>query len=720
MYILNCWIEHPVRTLDQTFTYLSETEVQRGCRVSAVFGMKTLTAFVDSCQYTNETQAQIEARMGIKVRYIESVLDEHPLITEELYQMAMAMRKATLAPAISCFSAMLPAKVKPASGNRKIIMEKFVSVSEQETRLTPKQLEAWIYVRGHQPLLYSELRKLYPNQVKALVDSGALRVYEKEKRGSVYLEEGTYARPDLTELQTKVLNEITESDDTVYLLRGVTGSGKTEIYLRLAENTLKTGKQVLILVPEIALTPQMIERVSSRFGRTLAIYHSGLSPQEKYEQYRMVMNNEASVVVGTRSAVFLPFENLGLIVMDEEHDSSYKQDSSPCYHCRDAAIWRGNYNHCKVILASATPSLESYARGLKKVYHLIVMEERINKTLPVVHIAQMRDSIRRNESYIISDLLKEKMQERLDHHEQIILLLNRRGYHARLRCRGCQEVIRCPHCDLAMSWHRDIRMLKCHTCGTEMKMPLKCPSCGSTAGFMPAGFGTEKLEHEVETLFPDARILRMDADTTSRKNSHERILKAFAAHEADILLGTQMIAKGLDFADVTLVGIINGDDGLARTDFRSCETTFDLLVQACGRSGRSEKAGEVVFQVFDPDHYAVISAAAQDYERFFASEMRFRHAGQYPPYTYLISCTFTAMKQEDAEKRARLFKENLHGNFKVIGVIDLLKIHDLYRSRIILKGKDLDEMREALHRCMQEHANDGKGMRIDINPMYLD
>lgn len=720
MYILQCWIEHPVRTLDQTFTYLSETEVLRGCRVRAVFGVKSLVAFVGDCAYTEETRQQIERRLGMKLRMIDEIIDERPLITDELYEMALWMKETTLSPAISCFAAMLPAKVKPAGGERKIVMEKYVSVSDTETNLTPKQLSAWLYVQEHQPLLYSDLRKEFPNQARQLVEKNAVTVFEKEKMGSVKFTAGTDEKPQLTDLQKKVIQEIESSPDTVYLLRGVTGSGKTEIYLQLAEKVLNEGRQVLILVPEIALTPQMIERVSARFGSKLAIYHSSLNPQEKYEQYRMVMNREASVVVGTRSAVFLPFENLGLIVMDEEHDSSYKQDSQPCYHCRDAAVFRAQYNHCKLILASATPTLESYARGLKKVYHLIVMDERINQTLPSVTIVPMRQSIRNQESYILSDVLKEKITERLEKSEQVILLLNRRGYHARLRCRHCGEVIRCPHCDLAMSWHRDSGKLKCHTCGTEIYLPRTCPSCGSREGFMPYGFGTEKLEQEVRTFFPSARILRMDADTTSRKNSHEKILRSFADHEADILLGTQMIAKGLDFALVTLVGIINGDDGLARTDFRSCETTFDLLMQASGRSGRSKRTGEVVMQVFDPDHYAVTAAAAQDYDAFFTQEMHFRHSGQYPPYTYMIAVTFSSVKQDETLQKAQVFKEGLTGSFKVIGVISLLKTHDLYRSRIILKGRNLDEMRAALRDMMAANPNLLKGIRIDINPMYLD
>ena len=348
------------------------------------------------------------------------------------------------------------------------------------------------------------------------------------------------------------------------------------------------------------------------------------------------------------------------------------------------------------------------------------MNERINQNLPNIQIVSIKENIKKNGHYIITDDLKNKIQERLNKHEQTILLLNRRGYVTQLRCKSCQEVVKCPHCDLAMSYHRDVNRLKCHTCGTEMNVPKECPHCHNRTGFTTMGFGTEKLEAEVHALFPTARVLRMDADTTGRKNAHQKILQAFGSHEADILLGTQMIAKGLDYPYVTLVGVINGDEGLQRTDFRSCEMTFDLLMQAGGRSGRADTAGEVVYQVFDPSHYAVQCAAKQDYEAFFKSEMKFRHAGQYPPYTYLISLTIQGRKDDVVMKQAMAIKNEVIGDFKTIGIISLLKIQDLYRYRILLKGKDLDSMRQAVAKFLSTTKIDVTGLRIDINPMYLD
>lgn len=718
--IVECWMEHPVRSIDRTFTYLYEGKVEAGARVHVPFGNKVLIGFVESVQETTKAKEEIEKEKGFSLKYVQDVLDAQSLITDELHDLALWMKEQTLSTAISCFQAMLPAKIKPSSSHKNIIQEKMIKITDQETTLTPKQLDAFLYVRDHQPLTYTEFRKKYPNVARVLIEKKAVELYRKEKEAKEYRVDSRDVKKPLTGAQEKAIREIRESKDSVYLLKGVTGSGKTEIYLQLAEEVLNQGKQVLFLVPEIGLTPQMITRVSSRFGKDLAIYHSALNDQEKYEQYRMVMTGRARMVVGTRSSIFLPFENLGLIVMDEEHDTSYKQENQPAYHCRDVAIYRGQYHHCKVILGSATPTLDSYARALKKVYHLVTLEERINGNLPEVTIVSMQDAMRNGESAILSNRLKEEIEKRLIKKEQVILLLNRRGFHTELRCRSCGETLYCPHCDLALHYHRNLNRLKCHACGTETYVPKVCPTCGSIAGFTSFGYGTERLEEEVKKAFPEARILRMDADTTSRKNSHEKILSAFGRKEADILLGTQMIAKGLDFPDVTLVGVLNGDDGLTRTDFRSCEATFDLLMQAVGRAGRAEKKGQALIQAFQPDHYAVVSAAKQDYDSFFQREMQFRHAGSYPPYTFLISITIIGVKKDQVERTSFVLKDALHGDFKVLGVTQLLRISDRYRNRILLKGRNMDEMRNALKIALEEKGIDSSGVRIDMNPMTLD
>ena len=720
MYIISVWIEHPIRTLDQTFTYLSDIEVKQGCRVSVSFGKKQLTGFTEDCIYTDETEQQINERLKINVKYITSVIDEEPLLNDELHDLALWMKETTLSTTISCFQAMLPSIIKPKGKIKSASVEKWVKLTNVEVSLTPKQLEVYQYVQNHGEVKYSSLREQFKTIPHTLVEKGVLSLFEKERHGEMISNEIIQQPYSLHDSQKLAMKEIEESDDSIFLLHGVTGSGKTEVYLQLANHQFQQGKQVLILVPEIALTPQMIERVSARFSNALAIYHSGLNPQQKYEQWKLVRSGEARIVVGTRSAVFLPFQDLGLIVMDEEHDGSYKQDVQPCYHARDIAIQRGIYHHCKVILGSATPSLDSYARALRNVYHLVEMKERINEALPSIQIVEMKKAIQNGESFILSNALKDKMLTQLQQGKQVILLLNRRGFHTQLRCKSCNEVIRCPHCDLAMSYHRQIKKMKCHTCGTEIYVPKVCPHCGSREGFTTFGYGTERLEQEVKETFPQYQVLRMDADTTSRKDSHSKILKAFGNHEADILLGTQMIAKGLDFPDVTLVGILNGDEGLNRTDFRSAEMTFDLLMQASGRSGRADSNGEVVLQVFDANQFVIQCVQKQNYLRFFQNEMNFRKAGQYPPYTYLISITVSSTSQSKVDTTSLLIKNSLFGNFKVIGVVSLLKIKDRYRSRIILKGKNLDEMRHSIQTVLLNEELDLNAIKIDVNPMILD
>ncbi len=720
MVIVEVFVEHPVRAIDQVFTYIYDSLLVKGTRVQVDFNFRFLVGFVVNSYELTEPLEDYEKKVGYKLKRIMQVYDQESLLNDELYALADYMKDITLSTTIACYQVMLPTVLKPKTTEEKIVYEKWVVPSEKEISLTPKQLEAYEYVLSQKEIRYTDLRKKYPTQAKKLVDLGALNMIEKEKNNPLQLDVPKSIPLALTDEQQAVKDEFLQSKDSVFLLRGVTGAGKTEVYLQMAEEILKQDKQVLILVPEISLTPQMIERVAARFGKQLAIYHSRLNNQQKYEQYQLVKTKKASIVVGTRSAVFLPFDNLGLIIMDEEHDASYKQDKQPSYHCRDIAIWRGKYHNCKVLLGSATPSLESYARALKKVYHLLVLDHRVNQSVPETHIVSMQKSLKNSKQEILSNELVGKIQERLDKNEQVILLLNRRGYHHVSRCVDCNEPIKCPHCDLAMSYHFRERKLMCHTCGTTMDIPKECPSCHSKKGFTSFGYGTEKLYEVVQSTFPNARLLRMDADTTTKKDSHEKILKAFGNHEADILVGTQMIAKGLDFASVTLVGILNGDEGLNRTDFRSCEVTFDLLMQASGRSGRSDKKGEVILQVFNPDHYAVTSAASQDYETFFRNEMKFRHMGEYPPYSYFISLTSYATSEKKAEDIAIWLKNNLKGNFKTIGVVKLLKIKDLYRYRVLLKGKDLNEMRTVIRDLLDSGDNKKMNIHIDVNPMVID
>lgn len=725
MKLVQVWIEYTAAALDRPFTYACFDEaVERGKRVEVMFNRRASIGFVESVETTTMTLEQAQEALGYKLGVINKIIDERPLIKEELFAMAQWMAKETVSSHISCFQAMLPAKLKPQTNQQKIKMATWVQVVEGASgKLTARQQEALHFLQEKKGLLLSEWRAQFKSVGKLLEEKGLVKQVQKEAEFETKAVMPLQSPLTLTPLQQKAKEDILQAKQEVVLLHGVTGSGKTEVYLQLAQEVVQKKKQVLILVPEIALTPQMVKRVESRFGTKVAIYHSALNNQEKYEQFKRVWKGEVDVVVGTRSAVFMPFNQLGLIILDEEHDSSYKQDSTPQYHCRDAAIWRAHYHHCKVILGSATPSLDSYARTLKQRYHLTCMPERINKKMPVITTVSTQQAIRNQQSYILTDVLKEKIQERLDHHEQIMLMLNRRGYSPTIRCNSCGESLMCPHCDLALSYHRSENALKCHCCGYAAPLIRECPKCHSH-DFTMLGVGTQRLVEEVEKTFPVARVIRMDADTTSRKNSHQKILEKIEHHEADILVGTQIIAKGIDYPDVTLVGIINGDAGLNRSDFRSVETTFQLIVQSAGRSGRATKPGEVVIQAYDPDHYAIQYGSQQDYLGFFAKEMNYRHLSNNPPYSYLISIVFSDPDKNRAVREIHQFtawlKEEKAG--KVLGPSELFKLQDSYRFRLVLKGKNRSEMIEAVSRCHQLSLKQRMKSRIkvDTSPMMLE
>lgn len=718
------FVEHPIHHLDHTFTYCADGyTLTRGMRVQVSFGSKTIVGFVEKVEDISDEEVR---RFPYTLKPIISQIDQFPLLNEELYELGNWMAQRYIAPKISCFQCMLPSKLKPSSTHGSIRMEAWVRICKQnDTKLTAKQQSAYEDLQKEKEMLRSVFYEKWKTPGKKLIALGLVEVFEKEKKAILEnIEKNKEEEFILQEDQKKVIAQVEqEKHHRVFLLHGVTGSGKTEVFLRLASKEIEKGKQVLLLVPEISLTPQMVKRVKQRFGAHVAIYHSGLNAQEKYEQYQLVKEHKVQIVVGTRSAVFMPFDRLGLIVMDEEHDTSYKQDSTPRYHCRDIAIYRGKYHDAKVLLASATPSLESYARAHKGVYALLQMPHRINGNFPSVRIVEMRKSVAKGESYLLSDALLDAIYDRLQKKEQVILLLNRRGYTPILRCISCGYVQMCPHCDVAMSYHKEEKVLKCHTCGYSMNVPTHCPNCHE-ASWRYLGLGTQKLEEFVQIKFPDARILRMDADTTTRKHAHENLLKSFDEGHADILLGTQMIAKGLDIEKVTLVGIVNGDALLNRSDYRSAEMTYDLLEQASGRSGRGEYKGEVIIQAYDPNHYAIQCAAHHDYLSFFQQEMQYRHLTGYPPYRYLVSMVFSSKNNQDIQQSAEAAMRILSKkeNCKILGPAQLHKIRDEERCRILLKGKDEQLLIHYVKDVYDKHLQTKQKARLDIDlsPYMLD
>lgn len=720
MYLVQCWIEHPILKIDQTYSYYSNNPaIVEGVRVWIPFHHRKVMGFVDSVKEYNSLE-EIEKAIGVQCKEIVEVVDEEALLTRELIDLAKKVAKDTVSPTISCFKAFLPSKLKPSGSAKKQGVERWVSAQQGDFKLTPKQQEAWNWLMEKGEIRYSEFLKSFKTLPRVLVEKGAVKSYEKEKKAQLQ-EVKTRSNPlSLTTKQEEAKNKMLQSNKRVQLLHGITGSGKTEVYLQMASEVISSGAQVLVLVPEISLTPQMVQRVQKRFGEKVAIYHSGLNDQEKYEQYQLVKRNEVSVVVGTRSSVFMPFEKLGLIILDEEHDSSYKQSSTPAYHCRDIALARAEYWNCKVVLGSATPSLESYARAVKGVYELVELKERINNQLPDIHCIDLKEALRQGDAVLTVELI-EALKECMSNKKQAILLLNRRGYHTTLKCNHCQEVLMCKHCDVALNYHHTDRKMKCHHCAAEYDIPKECPACHQKKGFSGFGVGTQKIEELLIQQFPEARIARMDADTTRVKDGHQKILQKFENLEIDILIGTQMIAKGLDFPNVTVVGILNADAGLNRVDYRSVESTFDLIVQASGRSGRSDNRGKVYLQVFNKDHYAVKTALKNDYESFFKQEMNYRYAGQYPPYTYLIAIYFQGQNQERVKTAAWEMQGLLQGNFKVLGPSELNRLKATYRYRILVKGKDLEAMKETVSQVVRNFAQEKSvSMSVDVNPMILE
>lgn len=524
-----------------------------------------------------------------------------------------------------------------------------------------------------------------------------------------------------------ILQSVQEQQSQTYLLEGITGSGKTEVYLQVIAEVLNQGKTAIMLVPEISLTPQMVQRFKSRFGEHVAVMHSGLSQGEKYDEWRKIERGEAEVVVGARSAIFAPIENIGVIIIDEEHEASYKQEEPPRYHARDLAIWRSEYHHCPVVLGSATPSLESRARAQKNVYQRLRLTQRANQaaTLPTIDVVDMRQEVENGNVSSFSMSLQEKLQERLEKNEQSVLLLNRRGYSSFVMCRDCGYVLPCPNCDISLTLHMDSKTMKCHYCGHEERIPYRCPNCGQDK-IRYYGTGTQKVEEELQTLLPDSRILRMDVDTTRRKGAHEKILRTFGEGQADILLGTQMIAKGLDFPNVTLVGVLNADTALNLPDFRSSERTFQLLTQVSGRAGRAEKPGEVIIQSFNPEHYAIQLAKAQDYEDFYTKEMYIRHRGDYPPYYFTVQITASHPEENEAAKQmfqiATKLKQGLSPQAILLGPTPnaIMRVNNRYFYQVIIKYKQEPMLQPLLKEILtdtQRATARGLKLSIDAEPM---
>ena len=599
-----------------------------------------------------------------------------------------------------------------------------------------KKLELRDYLLSHpeSASLASLLESYSREQVNFFVEQRVVTIVQKEVQRSAAYFEGIEAsqplelNPEQRQARDAVVSAI-GSHQPPFLLQGITGSGKTEVYLQIIQGALDKGKTAILLVPEISLTPQMTERFIARFGDKVAILHSGLSNGEKYDEWRKVERGDAQVVVGARSAIFAPLKNLGVMIIDEEHEATYKQDSNPRYHAREVAILRAKYNQAALVLGSATPSLESRARAGKGVYQHLRLTQRANPlaTIPEVQVIDFRDYIGQNETSNFTPPLLEAIQDRLAKKEQVVLMLNRRGYSSFVMCRECGTVDTCPNCDISLTLHMDTKTMNCHYCGFSKDIPQVCPNCKSRS-IRYYGTGTQKAYDELVELFPQARILRMDVDTTRKKGSHQALLDQFGRGEADILLGTQMIAKGLDFPNVTLVGVLNADTALNLPDFRSSERTFQLLTQVAGRAGRAEKAGQVLIQSYNPEHYAIRFAKDQDYEGFYAYEMSIRRQLGYPPYYFTIGITLSHKKEEEVVKRAYevmgILRSGLSETSKILGPTPkpIARTHNLYHYQILIKYRLEDELGPTLNQVLaltQERENSELRLSIDHEPQQF-
>lgn len=596
-----------------------------------------------------------------------------------------------------------------------------------------KQLELleFLYQNPHQSFLQTKLQadlQVSLNQLKKAAQQGWLKLAQQERYRDPYGDKTLQVTTpkQLTPEQQRAVEQIdqaiTAKNATTFLLEGVTGSGKTEVYLQAIAHALSQGRSALMLVPEISLTPQMVQRVKERFGKDVAMLHSALSDGERYDEWRRIERKEAKVVVGARSAIFAPLDDLGLIIIDEEHEASYKQEDMPCYQARDVALWRGKYHNCPVVLGSATPDLATRARAQKGVYQQLNLTKRINgSSLPQVTLVDMREAVKTAPAPDFSQILLDQITERLARKEQVVLMLNRRGYSSFVLCRDCGFVLKCPNCDVSLTLHMDTHSMKCHYCGHEEAIPNRCPSCDSKK-IRYYGTGTQKVQAELEKLLPEARILRMDVDTTRKKGAHERLLAKFGAHEADILLGTQMIAKGLDFPDVTLVGVLNADTSLSLPDYRSSERTFQLLTQVSGRAGRADKTGQVVIQTYNPEHYAIQLACRQDYEQFFFYEMNLRHLNNYPPYYYTIKITVSAKSEAEAAKESFAIKKGLDQCLSPQALVlgptpsSILKIKNRFYYQLVIKYKQEPALEKYLQDLLlQSQSGEKKGIMVVID-----
>lgn len=708
--------------VDKIFEYSCGEDVKPGCRVKVPFGGRVIDGFVMGISGVSSYPAE-------KIKPLAGVYSEPPALVPECFSLMQSMAKRYRVPKAVCLRLFIPSEMR--LGKVREVYRKRVKYTSDITlsKSAVKQREFFDYLKLEKDVDYAIVCNQFGRgAVNAVIEKGAGALYSvKVNRSPMQGGGEREEKKILTAAQLAALKSIESSAQTVQLIHGVTGSGKTEIYLNAIANAVKQGKTAIFLVPEISLTPQMLSQLRRRFGDGAAILHSGLSAGERFDEWWRLRTGEAKIAIGARSAVFAPLENLGVIIIDEEHDSSYFSESSPRYSTLDIAKLRAQYNRCKLILGSATPSVESYAAAKKGEYNLITLTERINgKPMPEIEIADMRKEVKRGNNSAFSQALREELKETLENGNQAIIFLNRRGYSHTVICQECGYVAKCENCDVSLAYHSEENCLKCHYCGAKYRMPRACPECGGLH-LRYGGTGTQKVVADLKAAFPQARILRMDNDTTSGKEGHYKILKSFGDHEADILVGTQMIAKGHDFPSVTLVGILDADMSLHFSDYRAGERTFQLITQVSGRSGRAGEAGKVVLQTSSPENYILRYAVNYDYQGFFNNEIALRETTQFPPFSLIVRVMVTSSEDKIALEALKgvwfdieeLRKENpdrfiflnkMHSPIK--------KIQGKVRYQVLMRLTG-DSLLEEIYDISVKHTTSDALVYVEENPANL-
>ena len=714
--------------VDKVFDYHAPFNVEVGHRVLVPFGRRQVEGFVVAKKETSSCKYD--------VKDIILKLDEYPVILPEMIELARYMATKNLR-LIDCLRLFIPAKLR--GGRIKVLKKNYVSFNtdltlEEALSSVSKSAKAQraivIKLENEGIALESEINAEYsPSAVKALVEKGILIRQEMEENRTPFSLVKENKVVTLTDEQQTAVNTIKNGSAGTYLIHGVTGSGKTEIYMNVIESALNEGKTAIMLVPEISLTPQMHGLFRARFGDKVSVLHSGLSDGERYDEWRRLLLGQAKVALGARSAVFAPLKDVGIIIIDEEHDNSYVSESNPRYFTSDVAEFRAKHSGAKLILGSATPSLESYHKAMEGEYTLITLKNRANKKqMPVIETVDMRDEIRLGNTGVFSACLVSALEETLKDGNQAMLFLNRRGFASFKRCRNCGFVPKCPNCDVSLTYHQEDESLRCHYCGAKYRTITKCPKCGYE-DLKEGKTGTEKVVDEVLKLFPSARVLRMDNDTTKTKDSYVKILSDFGEGKADILVGTQMIAKGHDFKNVTLVGIIDADLSLYYSDYRSSERTFQLITQVAGRAGREQKPGRVIMQTYSPRHYVYGFAKEYNYEGFYTKEINSRELTKYPPFTKIVRLLVLSENQVESRIMAdRLTAKLVTVKTKTEGIRNLQKmtaplkkLRGFYRYQIViwLDADKEEELMPIIYAIANEGNTGSVSVFSEINPQQM-